>query len=201
MLEALLAAIFNLILNIISTLGYLGVFLLMIPGGANIPIPSEIILPFAGFLTASGELQFWSVVLIGVLGDLTGALISYSIAKRIDSGISKKRNFKTAERFFQKFGEAAIFLGRILPVIRTFIAFPAGLFKVRLWRFIVLSLAGSLIWVTFLVYAGFILGDNWTVIEPYFKKFNYLIVVLLIIGFIWWLRRHTSKDYRTKHEE
>jgi len=190
MIEAILTIISAGIAATIERLGYSGLFLLTLLGSANIPLPSEIALPFSGFLAATGKFNFWLVVLAATAGDLAGSLISYFLAHRLEASLQQKRNFKTAEKFFQKFGEISVFLGRLIPVIRAFISFPAGLFKVKLKKFIPLTVAGSFIWMSVLTYIGFVLGNNWSQIEPYFRKFNFLIALLLIGGVIWWARHH-----------
>ena len=198
MIEQLIALVSGFVLGTIEDLGYVGIFVLMTISSANIPMPSEVILPSSGFLVGIGKLNFWSVVAVGVLGDLTGCLISYSIAGRIDGRLRKKHDFQRAERWFQRFGELAVFLGRVTPLLRSFMSLPAGVFKVRLSRFILLSAAGSFIWVTSLTYLGFVLGDNWQSIGPYFRKFDFVILGALIVILILWLRGHMKKNLENR---
>ena len=200
MLETLLAAISGLVLTIIETLGYPGVFLLMLVGNANIPIPSEIIMTFSGFLVGMGNFQFWLVVLAGTLGDIAGSLISYLVARRMSHKFQASNDFKRAENWYKRFGAASLFLGKLVPLIRGFIAFPAGIFKVKLWKFLLLIASGALLWSILLTYIGFILGGNWTTIEPYFRKFDFAIIAILALGFIWWLRHRFSRAHKTGHQ-
>jgi membrane protein DedA with SNARE-associated domain len=200
MLETLLAAISGLVLTIIETLVYPGVFLLMLLGNANIPIPSEIIMTFSGFLVGVGKFEFWLVVLVGTLGDVTGSLISYLVARRVSHKFQAGDDFKRAENWYKRFGTASLFLGKLVPLIRGFIAFPAGIFKVKLWKFLLLVTSGALLWSIFLTYIGFILGGNWTTIEPYFRKFDFVIIAILVLGLIWWLRHRANHTHKTGRE-
>jgi membrane protein DedA with SNARE-associated domain len=177
------------VLGVISKIGYLGVFGLMFLESANIPIPSEVTMPFAGFLVSSGRFNLWLLILVGALGNLFGSWLSYCIAYLIGEPLSrffKKSRFfsddyEKAERFFQKYGLVSVFWSRLLPVVRTFISFPAGIFKVSFWKFSYLTFIGSLIWSGILTWVGFYLGDNWSVLGGYFHKFDYVIVILGII--------------------
>lgn len=188
MLETVLSAISGFILDVIQTLGYPGVFLLMALGAANIPIPSEITMTFSGFLVGINKFQFWTVVLVGTIGDIAGSLSSYFLAHQVSERLKVNHDFQRAENWYRRFGEASLFLGKLVPFIRTFIAFPAGIFKVKLWKFLLLIASGALIWSVALTYIGFVLGANWTTIEPYFRKFDVVIAIALIIAFAWWLR-------------
>lgn len=193
MLEAILSAISTFVLNTIEALGYPGVFFLMLLGNANIPIPSEITMTFSGFLVGVGKLKFWIVVLVGTMGDITGSLISYFMADRISHRLRASNDFKRAENWYKRFGAASLFFGKLVPLVRAFSAFPAGIFKINLWKFLILTGSGALTWSILLTYTGFVLGGNWATIEPYFRQFNFLIVGLLVIAFVWWFRHHRRK--------
>jgi membrane protein DedA with SNARE-associated domain len=196
MLGQLLEVVTSFVLSFIERLGYFGVFILTALGSANIPIPSEVIIPFSGFLVAENSFNFWLVVLIGSFGELTGATFSYLIANRIDKRFKKireKKEYIIVEKWFKRFGEFSIFIGRLVPVVRTFISFPAGLFKIRLWRFMMMTFIGSFVWIFSLAYIGFFLGERWNIIEPYFRKFDFVIAMALGLGFIWWLWHHFKK--------
>lgn len=167
----------------------------------NIPIPSEITMPFSGFLVQQGAFSFWPVVLVGTLGNLFGALISYYLASSlVKNGLREKykilkilisdRNLQLAGKWFQKYGVFSIFLGRLAPIISTFISFPAGLAKMKISTFSFLTLLGSLVWSVFLTYLGFVFGENWQILQIYFRKFDYLILAAIIIGIGWWTWRH-----------
>ncbi len=187
------------VLSVIEHSGYLGIFVLMALESVNIPIPSEIIMPFSGFLVSEGKLEFISIVTFGALGNLFGSLINYFIGVRYGRKAAailsrfhlvNKSEIEIAERLFKKFGIAAIFLSRMLPVIRTFISFPAGMFKLDLAKFSLLTFSGSFIWSTFLSYLGFVLGENWVIVGPYFRQFDYLILLLVLVLILFRLRHY-----------
>lgn len=205
MISAILEIISGYILLIIKTTGYSGIFFLMALESANIPVPSEIIMPFSGFLVASGVFNFWLVVIVGAFGNLGGSLFSYWLGYLIRKGILKWDNCKVsneverARNWLDRFGDWTVFFSRLLPVIRTFISFPLGILKTKsLWRFSTLTFAGSFIWSTFLTYLGFTLGKNWTILEVYFRKFDYLILILITVIIIWWVWRHLKNRLNTK---
>jgi membrane protein DedA with SNARE-associated domain len=204
--ETLLGAVSFFILLIIEKTGYLGIFLLMALESANIPIPSEIIMPFSGFLVSfgppAGGFSFWPVVLFGALGNLAGSLFSYWLGylarnKIFYCGREERvsAEVERAKKWTEKFGDWAVFFSRLLPIVRTFISFPMGVLKVKsLWRFSAFTFAGSFVWSAFLVWLGLKLGDNWESLEIYFRKFDYAILDLIIIGGVWWGWRHFRKN-------
>lgn len=199
MLHSVIEAIITFVLAVINTLGYGGIFFLSLLESANIPIPSEVVLPFSGFLVSQGSFNFWVVVFMGAFGNLAGSLISYGIAYKYGrpalAALSKiflfnEDHFNVAESWFRRFGQWSVFLGRFVPVVRTFISFPAGLFKVSLWRFSALTFIGSWLWSLFLAYLGFVLGENWTVLGGYFRQFDYIIAGAIVLLITWWAMRH-----------
>jgi membrane protein DedA with SNARE-associated domain len=198
MIEGVLAGTSSFVLNTIEATGYWGVFVLMALESANIPIPSEIIMPFSGFLVSTGVFYFWCVVLVGALGNLAGSMVSYYIAIRFETWtrnrITHNPYFDRSQRWFDRYGIATAFWSRLMPVVRTFISFPAGLFKVSARRFFLYTFLGSFIWSAILTYPGVYLGERWQVIEPIFRRFNIVILALLVIGFIFILRNHCKKS-------
>ncbi|OGY43875.1 MAG: hypothetical protein A2820_01320 [Candidatus Buchananbacteria bacterium RIFCSPHIGHO2_01_FULL_40_35] len=198
MASSLLETLSSFVLSTIETWGNVGVFLLMTLESANIPIPSEVIMPFSGFLAATGVFNFWVIVFVGALGNVAGSIISYYVASRLDGKIRRKMEFVSAERWFNKFGIWSVFIARLLPVVRTFISFPAGMFKVNIWKFVSLTFLGSLLWSWVLTRIGFVLGENWSVIEPYFRKFDYAIIAIIIGGFVWWIWYRRKKVEGTR---
>ena len=187
------------ILEIIQASGYLGIFFLMTLESVNIPIPSEIIMPFSGFLVATGAFGFWLVVLAGALGNLFGSLISYGLGyltrQRIFSLWKNQRrtNFEIqrAQRWLERFGDGAVFLSRLLPIVRTFISFPIGIIgTISLKRFSVLTFLGSFIWSGILTGLGLFLGENWEILGFYFRKFDYIILILILAGVAWWFKKY-----------
>lgn len=200
MISLILQTISNFALGVIEWGGYWGVFFLMVLESANIPVPSEIIMPFSGFLAASGIFNFWLAVFVGALGNLIGSLFAYWIGYLIRHNVLHWDNHRVnkeverAQKWLDKWGDWAIFISRLLPVVRTFISFPLGVLKVKsLWRFSYLTFLGSFIWSAFLTYLGFILGKNWEILHIYFRKFDYLILALILIAVGWWIWRHFQR--------
>ncbi len=198
MIDQAVSWVSSLILNVISTWGYFGIFILMALESANIPIPSEIILPFAGFLVSTGRFEFMGVVLAGTLGNLVGSLLNYGLAYRYGDKAAillqklrliNKDELERATAWFRRRGSTVALLGRLLPVIRTFISFPAGMFQINLKRFAVLTFIGSFFWSAVLTYIGYTAGSNWNILEPYFRQFDYLIVLAAAAALIFELKR------------
>lgn len=159
---------------------------------ALLPIPSEITMPFAGFLASQGVLNFWTVVLIGAFANLIGSLIAYALGfyleENIILGFIKKfgkfflvteHDYTRALSWFNKYGNPIAFFSRLLPGVRTFISLPAGLSEMNLAKFSIYTFMGSFIWSTFLTYVGFTLGKNWHSLGPYYRKFEFGIAALL----------------------
>jgi len=195
MLETFFSAIANFILKVISRSGYLGVFFLMVLESCNIPVPSEITMPFAGFLVNQKIFSLLILALIGALGNLFGSLISYFIALKLKNDLknflAKSKifypDYLSAEKFFIKYGDKSVFLARLLPIVRTFISFPAGIFGVKLNKFIIYTFIGSFGWSYFLAQVGYYLGERWTILSVYFRDFDYLIVAVFITGIIYYI--------------
>lgn len=194
-------------MHVINSLGYTGVALLMAIESANIPLPSEIIMPFAGFLVAEGHLNLWLVGLAGGVGCVLGSVVSYWIGAWGGRPLIEKygkyilishHDLDLADRWFQKRGEMTVFVGRLLPVVRTFISFPAGISKMHFWRFVLYSFLGSVPWSLALAYLGQKLGENWESLRRYFHGFDWAILALIIIGIIWYVRRHIKNSQKSK---
>jgi len=189
----------GIIIQTIETTGYAGIAILMALESANIPIPSEIIMPFAGYLVSKGEFGFWQVVFWGAIGNLLGSLASYALGfygGRAFLGRYGKWLFITpydvalADRLFWKYGTIITFASRVLPVVRTFISFPAGVAKMDLRKFLLYTFAGSFLWSGLLAYIGVQLGENWHSLERYFRTFDWLIAGILLVLGVWWIWRH-----------
>jgi len=193
--------------NLYGTVGYLGVMMAMAIESAMIPLPSELILPYAGFLVSDpGRLEpltgqpwnFWIVVVAATVGNTLGSLVAYAIGAYGGRPFLERygryllirpHEIELADRFFARHGAATVFIGRLLPVVRTFISFPAGVARMPLGRFIAYSTAGAFIWSCLLVYAGTILGANWVQIRHALQPFDLAIalgIVGLVVLFIWW---------------
>ncbi len=193
--------------NLYGSVGYVGVFIAMTIESAMIPLPSELILPFAGFLISDparteplthGPWSFWIVVIVGTLGNSTGSLISYAIGAWGGRPFLERwgryllirpHEIELAEGFFQRWGAPTAFFSRLLPVVRTFISFPAGVARMPLGRFVAYSTAGALPWTIILVYAGTLLGERWQDIRHALAPFDTVIAVgfvALVVLFVWW---------------
>lgn len=207
MVEQLLGIISSFALRTIEAWGYGGIVLLMALESANIPIPSEVIMPFSGFLVAKGSFSFWPVVLAGTLGNVLGSLVNYWIAYRFGDRAARflakmflirQKDVTNAEAFFKKIGLPAAFVARLLPVVRTFISFPIGMARVNVWKFTLLTAAGSFLWSAALAYAGVALGERWDALEPYFHRFSYAIAIALLALGGFWVYHHMKRDKKEK---
>ncbi len=187
------------VIGVISHLGYPGVFLLMSAESALIPIPSEIIMPFSGFLVFQGRFSFWLIVLAGACGNLFGSWLAYGLGYWLEGPVLRKvivkygkfillteKEYDSSLKLFSKYGQWVTAIARVLPAIRTVISLPAGVAKLSFWKFSALTFFGSLIWSAILTYLGLILGENWEIIRPYFHKFDIAIILVVIIGISWY---------------
>jgi membrane protein DedA with SNARE-associated domain len=198
------------IIHLISTLGYFGVFILMTLESACIPIPSEVTMPFSGSLIAAGRFEFWMLVIIGTLGNLTGSLLAYWLGAWGQEAVVRKvivkygkyvlvseHEYDRSERWFRNHGELMVFASRVLPIVRTFISLPAGVAKMNITRFIVYTTVGSFIWTFILTKIGVTLGANWQSLEGYFRKFDVVIVVACVALIAWYISRKVKHVRRT----
>jgi len=199
MITAILAWLSSLIISVISATGYFGVFILMVLESACIPIPSEVTMPFSGFLVWEGRFIFWQVVLWGVVGNLVGSIVAYAVGyfggrKTIEKYgnyiLISTHDLELADNWFKKYGQATVFFSRFLPVIRTFISLPAGIARMDFKKFCFYTFIGCLPWAWFLAYFGVVMGENWDGLRVYFHKFDLAIGIIIILGVIWWVRRH-----------
>jgi len=187
---------FSIITVFISFLGYWGIAIGMAIESANVPLPSEVILPFGGYLVSEGHLSFWGTVIAGTAGGTVGSVISYYIGlyggrpflvrygKYL--GISPKK-LAVADRWFAQYGETTVFFTRLMPVARTFISLPAGIAGMDFKKFVVYTFFGSLPWSILLVYLGVKLGENWETLKTYFHFFDVVIVagIILLVIYLW----------------
>lgn len=187
----------------IAALGYWGLAIGMAIESANIPLPSEIILPFGGYLVSTGRLTFWGAVMAGTFGGIGGSVVSYYLGLWGGRPFLQKygryvgisdNHFLLAERWFNRYGEATVFFTRLMPVVRTFISLPAGIAGMNIWRFLIYSFLGSLPWSILLVYLGVKMGQNWDALKPWFHRLDVVVVVgLLLVLVYWWRRRRRHK--------
>ena len=199
MTEKLLAVIFVFIKSVIAVTGYAGITLLMAIESACIPLPSEVIMPFAGYLVSVGQFSLIGAATAGALGCNIGSTLAYIVAAKggrpaIERWgayfLVRPVELDRAERFFARYGAATVFVGRLLPVVRTFISFPAGLARMPMTKFQIYSFLGSWPWCLALAYIGVVLGARWDS-DPTFRRlfheFDALIVAMVVAGFAWFV--------------
>jgi membrane protein DedA with SNARE-associated domain len=183
------------IISFISRVGYLGIFFLMVLESAMIPIPSEIIMPFSGFLVSAGKFGPILVVLAGSLGNLVGSILTYYFGLKVGRAFIikygkyvffKKEHLEFTERLFKNYGDKISFVGRLLPIIRTYVSLPAGIGRTNFIKFVFYTLIGSLIWNSVLTFAGMQLGNNWKNIDRYSIYLD-IVTICIIVGFSAWL--------------
>jgi membrane protein DedA with SNARE-associated domain len=208
MIEKLIALLAGWIIGVISTLGYGGIMLLMAIESACIPLPSEIIMPFSGYLVHKGEMTLWGVALAGAIGCVVGSIPAYYLGMYGGRPLVEKygkwllishHDLHLADRWFEKHGEIIIFIGRLLPAVRTFIAFPAGIARMHMGKFILYTFSGSLIWCWLLAYAGMKTGENWESLKVYFHEFHIVLVFVAVVFMVWYVRRHLKALRRHHH--
>lgn len=180
----------DIAINWINSIGYWGILLGMILESACIPIPSEVIMPFGGYLVSTGHLNLIGVILIGTLGNVIGSLIAYAVGlwggKRFINRFGKyvflsKKHLDSAEKWFDRRGEITVFVSRILPAIRTFISLPAGIARMPLGKFLTYTAIGSVIWSAILAYVGYILGRNWENIQNILHPIAYIVAAIVAV--------------------
>ena len=190
----ILRPLVEFITSVISSLGYGGIFFLMILESALIPIPSEIILPFSGYLASTGKLGSVGVILAGSLGNLVGSVITYYLGIRLGRAFLIKygkyilfrvHHLVWTEQLFQKYGDKISFVGRLLPGVRTYISLPAGIGKSNFIKFVVYTLLGSIIWNSLLTYGGIQLGRSWQHIDKYSGYLDIIAVVAIAVFIVW----------------
>jgi len=209
-LDALDAIVLPFLESLYARFGYIGVVIAMTIESCAIPLPSELILPFAGWSVSRGLIEpltsspwsYWAAVLAGVLGNTLGSLASYAIGAYGGRPLVERygryvlisaHDLELAERWFARFGEATVFFSRMLPIVRTFISVPAGIARMPLWRFALFSILGAIPWVMLLVWGGMQLGDHWLELKQSLKGLDYLVAAAIIAAvgiFIW---RHVRR--------
>lgn len=202
----------SFITNIITSLGYVGIALIMCIEMVFPPIPSELVMPFAGFSAAQGQMSLIGVILAGSVGSTTGATIIYMLTHHIPDatiyrfvhkygkwvGITEK-DVKRADKWFDDHANKAVFFGRMVPGIRSAISIPAGLSKMPLMPFLIYTSAGSLIWTTFLALVGYFLGDQYEVIIQILDTTKYVIVGAITLTAVGFIAYRLTKKRRKKH--
>lgn len=199
MIDYLISFVVTPIVEVISAAGYAGIVVLMAIESACIPLPSEIIMPFAGYLVSIGQLSLLGVATAGAIGCNVGSTIAYYVAAKGGRPAFERwgsyvlvspADMDRAERFFARYGAVTVFVGRLLPVVRTFIAFPAGLGRMPMMKFQVYTFLGSWPWSFALAYVGYVLGDRWhsdPALREFFHRFDAVIVLAVAAGAAWFV--------------
>lgn len=197
----ILETLSNFVISVIEQLGYAGVFVAMGLESACIPLPSEVIMPFAGFVVWKGELTLIGVTLAGTAGSLTGSLVAYFVGgygglpllERYGKYVLiRKSELDRAHAWFGRYGETAVLVSRVLPIVRTFISLPAGVARMDVKKFSLYTVLGSLPWCFGLAYVGVLLGPHWSDLEALFRYLD-IVVIAGIIGLVGYLIYHRKR--------
>ncbi len=190
------------LVSTIGALGYPGIFILMAMESSVIPIPSELVMPPAGYLAQQGRMSVVIAILCGTIGSLAGAYANYFVARRLGRPLLLKygkyvwiteEKFARVETFFKDHGEISTFIGRLLPVVRHLISLPAGLAGMNHAKFSLYTLAGAALWVTILTYIGYFIGANQELIMQYSHQALVGAIVLSIVIIVFYVRAHRRK--------
>ncbi len=187
------------VIDTISSSGYLGIVILMGIESACIPLPSEIIMPFSGYLVFRGDFELLRTGLAGAFGCVVGSVPAYYLGLYGGRPLVERygryvlishRDLDLADRWFERYGDWAIFFSRLLPVVRTFISFPAGVARMNFTRFVIYTWIGSFPWCLGLAYVGMKLGENWDTLGVYFHEFDIVIGILITMGVLYYVWHH-----------
>jgi membrane protein DedA with SNARE-associated domain len=210
LLETVIAPIAGVIMAIITATGLLGVALMMAIESACIPLPSEIIMPFSGYLASTGQFSLLAAATAGALGCNIGSAAAYAVGRHGGRRFIERwggyflishRDLAAADRFFGRYGSAAVFIARLLPVVRTFIALPAGIAGMPVLRFHLYTFLGSWPWCFGLAYAGYRLGRAWDTnpaLRDFLHRFDTVILALIVLGLAWYVWRHWRERVRPR---
>ena len=198
--------------ELIAAIGYPGIVIVMAIENIFPPIPSELVLPFAGALSAKGEMNFWAAVAAGTAGSLIGAIVLYAVGYLArEAGVRSlvarygkflfisEKDLDRAAEWFERYGEAIIFFGRLIPLVRSIISVPAGYTRMNPVRFIIYTILGTTLWNLILAYAGRLLGENWEEILAFMDTYQYAtlaVIAIAVVSFVTWriIKRHQSSE-------
>ena len=196
----MIESITGFIIHLIQSSGYPGIFILMVLNAAAIPIPSEVTLPFAGFLANQGELTLFFVIITGVFGDLVGSIIGYSIGFFLEENLIlnlirkygkfillTEHDYLKTTGWIKKYGVPVVFIGKMTPGVKSFISVAAGITEIKFIKFVISNILSSLIYVSFVSYIGFYLGSKWNVLGGYFRKFEIVVLIAVVLAFFWYI--------------
>jgi membrane protein DedA with SNARE-associated domain len=208
MISRIISVLSVYIVAVISKAGYGGILLLMAIESACIPLPSEVIMPFSGYLVHTGRFNLFWVATVGALGCNLGSFVAYYVGyyggrplvERYGSYILlSHKELDWADHFFARYGDRTVFISRLLPVVRTFIALPAGIARMSQWRFHLYTFVGSWPWCLALAYIGMRLGEKWDTdprLKMWFHRFDALIAVVLVTAIVWFVWSHWQHRIR-----
>jgi membrane protein DedA with SNARE-associated domain len=205
----ILTAVTTFIIGTISAGGYLGIAVLMAIESACIPLPSEVIMPFSGFLVAQGRFNLWLTGVAGAVGCVIGSAAAYWVGYYGGRPLVRRyrrcllisaRDLARADGWFERYGDATIFFSRLLPLIRTFISLPAGVARMRFGRFCLYTFLGSLPWCLALSYLGYRTGRHWADLRRYFHDLDAVILAALAAVAVWWVWRHVKHEREEARE-
>jgi membrane protein DedA with SNARE-associated domain len=205
-IEWIITELSKFVISTISLMGYSGILLTMAIESACIPLPSEIIMPFSGYLVTTGQFTMLGVTLAGAVGNVLGSIGAYYagvwggrpfVERYGRYFLVSHHDLDVADRWFAKYGEAAVFFGRMLPVVRTFISLPAGIANMNFPRFVIFTFVGALPWCYLLAYIGVRMGEEWDNLRGYFHQFDVVIGIFIAAAvgyFLWshWPRRNVT---------
>jgi len=205
----LVSAIISFTRDVTATVkswGYTGIFLLMLLESSSLPIPSEVVLPFAGYLVSIGHLNLWATIAVATIAGVAGSLIDYCIGLKGVHALAEHRllgriifspsQLETASKWFCKYGSIMVFLGRLIPGFRTLVSFPAGAVKMSMIKFVAFTTAGCLVWNTILIYVGVYLGTNWSQVagvSHYLIMGAIVAALVLVAAYLVWRQRKRSR--------
>ena len=206
MIGDLISAVSSWMIDVITKLGYLGVLLGMILNSAGIPIPSEVIAGFSGYLVYQGDLNLILVGLVAAVGNVVGGTISYLLGLKGGRPAIQKygkyvriteEKFEKVQKWFNRYGDEMVLLGQFIPIFRSYVSLPAGVLKVPLKKFLPYTFIGSFIWITLITFLSSRLGENWIAIGEYMRKFQYVIAAVIIAGVIYLVYKYV-KSFRKR---
>jgi len=182
--------------------GYFGLFVLMALESMIAPVPSEVVMPFAGYLVLQGRFNFWIAAMVSGLGSVFGSLVSYYMGAYLGRPfvlkfgkylLLEEEHLEWTEKWFKRQGEKTIFISRFVPVVRHLISIPAGIAKMSMQKFLVYTFAGATVWNLILLYAGFKLGEHWDKIHQYSKQLDVIFVIAVVLFFAYFIWKHHKK--------
>ena len=198
--------ILEFITQLVSSWGYAGIYVTMTLESALIPIPSEVVIPFAGFLAYMGEMNIWLIVLVSSFANLTGSIIAYEIGKYLGRGFIERygkyvllnmKHLELIERWFDKFGSLTVLFSRMLPVVRTVNALPAGIGNMNFFKFCLYTFIGSIPWNLALVLVGYLLKENWNILEKYSLYID-ILAVFVAVAVIFYIARRIKLSTKSE---